>query len=172
MTKPSVIPCPELAIIDRLIFQPTGFNLSTITTDPESKAYSGHQFKLGEQDIIFRVAKITPTKAGQFVTIWKRNEKGITEPFHYSDQFNFFIIVTRTDKNLGTFIFPKEVLREQKIIADNSLEGKRGIRVYPAWDLTTNRQAQKTQGWQTNYFIDLSSNNPVDIEQVRRLLNR
>lgn len=163
-------PDRELELLNTLIFQPCEMALSNIIPDPESKEYSGCTFKLGDQSIIFRVAKITPTKVGQFVTIWKRNENGITEPFNVSDNFNSYIIVTRTEKNFGLFIFPKAVLREQKVISDGISEGKRGTRVYPPWDITTNKQAQQTQRWQTNYFIHLSEKTPTDFEKARKLL--
>jgi MepB protein len=33
----------------------------------------------------YRVAKITPTKVGQFVTLWKRVGRGPIQPFDLSD---------------------------------------------------------------------------------------
>ncbi|PZF74333.1 MepB family protein [Taibaiella soli] len=166
----SIISCPELELINNHLFQPCRFYISNVETDPESIEYSGYNFTLNDQNIKFRVAKITPTKTGQFVTIWKRNEKGVAEPFHITDNFSSLIVATRTDKNFGLFIFPKEVLREQKILSDDNSAGKRGIRVYPPWDITTNKQAQKAQRWQTEYFIDLSGNDSTDFEKVAELL--
>ena len=117
------------------------------------------------------MAKITPTKTGQFVTIWKRNENGITEPHNLSDKFEFYIIATREETKFGVFIFNKTVLSENKILTNKKDEGKRGIRVYPTWSLTTNKQAQKTQNWQTKYFVEISNEEKIDINKVKKLLN-
>jgi hypothetical protein len=42
----------------------------------ESLEYAACSFKLNSMSVKFRVAKITPTKIGQFVTLWKRVSKG------------------------------------------------------------------------------------------------
>lgn len=161
----------ELALIDTLIFKPFKIELTDVETDLESQEYFAHNFQLDGQKIKFRTAKITPKKTGQFVAIWKRNEKGITEPFDISDNIGFFIIATRKDKNFGVFIFSKSVLYENRIVSDKVKEGKRGIRVYPTWDVTTNKQAQKTQLWQTKYFLDLSELNLPTLQREQDLLN-
>ena len=97
------------------------------------------------------MAKITPTKTGQFVSIWKRNQKGITEPHNVDDEFEFYFIATRQAERFGVFIFNKTVLSENRILTNQ--KGKRGIRIYPNWSVTENKQAQKTQNWQTKYFV-------------------
>ncbi|MFQ6421766.1 MULTISPECIES: MepB family protein [unclassified Bacillus (in: firmicutes)] len=52
--------------------------------------------------------------------------------------------------------------------------GKRAIRVYPPWDKTTSRQAQKTQAWQLEYFLEIPVNRPIDCVRAQMLysLNR
>ncbi len=57
--------------------------------------------------IITRNSKITPKKVGQFVTFWKRNEKGITQPYRENDRIDFYVITARTENNFGQFVFPK-----------------------------------------------------------------
>ena len=47
--------------------------------------------------------------------------------------------------------------------------GKRAIRVYPPWDNELNKQAQKTQAWQLNYFLEIPINNPIDYDRVHKL---
>jgi hypothetical protein len=145
---------PEIELIDSQLFKPQGRKLSNIKIEPESKEYLAHTFHLDGQKVIFRKAKITPTKTGQFVTIWKRNEKGITAPFSISDDFESMIILTQKEDSIGVFIFPKAVLHQNKIISDDKKDGKRGIRVYPPWDIPTSKQALKTQEWQTKYFFE------------------
>src|SRR5690606_24231349 len=110
-------------------------------------------------------------KTGQFVTIWRRNKEGITQPFDFNDNFDFVIITTRCAENLGQFIFPKSVLANKGIITRNGKEGKRGIRVYAPWDKAASSQALKTQNWQTKYFLTMSEENLVDLEFAKQLLS-
>ncbi len=161
----------ELELVDKLVFKTTGLVLSDLETEAESQEYFAHYFQLSGRTVKFRKAKITPTKTGQFVTIWKRNDNGITEPFDISDNFDFYIIATRKDSNFGIFIFPKAVLHENSILSDKIRDGKRGIRVYPPWDLASNKQAQKTQLWQVKYFLDLSGEAMIDWARVKELFH-
>ena len=163
-------PFPELELIDELVFKPCNLSLRNIQPESESHGYAALTFQLNEYKVLFRKAKITPTKTGQFVTLWKRNKKGITEPFDFKDEFNFYLIATKTLTSFGVFIFPKKVLHENKILSDQTIDGKRGIRVYPSWDETTSGQAQKTQNWQTKYFFDLSNPQQIDLNRANNLL--
>lgn len=98
--------------------------MTELEKETESQAYLAHNFLLNGLNIKFRKAKITPTKIGQFVTLWKRNEKGITEPYDISDKFEYYIIATRQTENFGLFIFPKSVLYEHKILSDKTKRRK------------------------------------------------
>ena len=73
---------------------------------------------------------------------------------------------------MGVFIFPKTVLHQNGILSDDKKDGKRGIRVYPPWDLTTNKQAQKTQLWQIDYFVALLENKQIDVEKIQILFQK
>lgn len=161
----------DLNLIDSFIFKPCKLEITNIVTELESQEYFACNFKLNHLNIKFRKAKITPTKTGQFVTIWKRNKNGITEPFNIADNFDIYLIATRNDMKFGLFIFPKIVLHDNGILSGNDNDGKRGIRVYPTWDLTTNKQAQKTKQWQTKYFVELSHNKQVDLDRLKNLFN-
>jgi len=160
---------PDLELIDNLVFKPCGLDFSNFEKELESQEYSACNFKLDKQNIKFRVAKITPSKIGQFVTLWKRNEKGITQPFHISDDIHFYLIAARQQNQLGLFIFTKYVLHDNKILSDKIGDGKRGIRLYPGWDLTTNKQAQKTQQWQTKYLLEIPHDKLIDMKQAKHL---
>ena len=161
----------EIDSIDTSLFQKCDIELSNVEPELESQEYFAHNFQLNAHKVKFRVAKITPTKTGQFVTIWKRNQDGITVPFDVSDDYDFYIIATRKENNFGVFIFPKIILHQKEILSDESKDGKRGIRVYPPWDRTTNKQAQKTQIWQTKYFLNLSEDCLLDLHKAHELLN-
>ena len=116
-------------------------------------AYKACSYIIDGKKIIERTAKITPKKIGQFVTCWKRNAKGITEPFKYSDDFDFFIIKVFDKNSAGYFKFPKAVLVKNGIVSTEKKDGKRGFRVYPSWSKPTNKQAIKTQYWQLKHFV-------------------
>ncbi|MFV5685553.1 MepB family protein [Flavobacterium sp. GB2R13] len=155
-----------------LVFDPCGFELTNPLLEKESKEYSAYQFELNALKILFRVAKITPTKVGQFVTVWKRIGKGPIQPFDLSDNIDFFIINTRSGNHFGQFVFPKSVLSQQGILNTDLKEGKRAIRVYPPWDTTTNEQAQKTQKWQLDYFLEIPLEKPIDLNRAKLLYSQ
>jgi hypothetical protein len=163
--------CTELELIDKLVFRTCGIELTNVNAELESQEYSAYTFQLDGRNVKFRVSKITPTKIGQFVTIWKRNENRVTAPISIYDDFDLYIIATRKDVRFGFFIFPKQVLHENGILSDKMKDGKRGVRVYPIWDVTTNKQAQKTQQWQVEYFTDLTNGSKSDIRRVKNLLS-
>ncbi|MDI6046369.1 MepB family protein [Flavobacterium yafengii] len=152
-----------------LVFDKCGFELRNLEIEKESTEYSACKFDLNTVKILFRVSKITPTKIGQFVTFWKRSENGPIEPYAVSDAIDFFIINTKSNDKFGQFIFPKSVLSQQEIISTDLKEGKRGIRVYPPWDLTISKQAQKTQKWQLEYFLEIPLNKSVNLDRAKQL---
>lgn len=152
-----------------LVFDKCGFEFQNLEIEKESAEYGACKFDLDTVKILFRVAKITPTKIGQFVTFWKRIGKGPIEPYAVSDEIDFFIINTKSGNQFGQFIFPKSVLCQQGIISTNVKEGKRAIRVYPPWDLTVSKQAQKTQKWQLEYFLEIPLNQPINLERAKQL---
>ena len=161
----------ELKIAKELVYDPCGFVMTELKQNPESADYGASSFKLNGRKVEYRVSKITPTKVGQFVTIWKRNTEGITEPFDSEDELDFIIVTSKKEDKIGQFIFPKSVLTEMGIISHKDKEGKRGIRVYPPWDNVTSKQATKTQSWQTKYFVTVEKDF-VNIELAKQLINK
>lgn len=151
------------------IFDKAGFLITSFQKESESEEYSAFRFQLNNRNICYREAKITPTKTGQFVTLWKRNQSGIIEPFDYSDTIDFVIVSVRKDENWGQFIFPKKTLLEKGIFSTEKKEGIRATRVYPPWDETTSKQAQKTQKWQLDYFFNFSEESKIDIEKLKKV---
>ncbi|MEY8760719.1 MepB family protein [Chryseobacterium tongliaoense] len=156
--------------IENSVFKALQLELSNLTADPESEEYSGHNFLLNTFIIKFRKAKITPTKNGQFVTLWRRNSAGKTEPFTSSDHFDFYIIATEQNNSSGFFIFPKKVLAEKQILTSSQKEGKRGFRVYPPWDKAESKQAERTQNWQIQFFIDISDSTIINFDTLKNIL--
>jgi len=161
----STILFEDLKIVKGLIYDRCGLHLTKLQNNPESVEYSACSYELNGKKIQHRASKITPTKVGQFVTIWKRNKEGITEPFDISDEFDFIVVTSANKDQFGQFIFSKSVLASKGIITSQGKAGKRGIRVYPPWDITTNEQARRTQAWQKQYFLDVNSNTDLSIAQ-------
>ena len=132
----------------------------------ESRDYEAASFSINAHKILYRQSRITPAKTGQFVAIWKRNNAGITQPFDITDEFDFMMIAAKAESLSGIFIFPKEVLSHHGVVSINGKGGKRGIRVYPPWNLASNKQATQTQEWQTKYFINLSEGNKSTADSI------
>lgn len=168
MTKEKAIHT-DLISIQKLVFDTCNFKYSSPIVESESLEYGACSFELDHLAVRFRVSKITPTKIGQFVTLWKRTGKGPIEPFDMSDVLDLLIINARQETNFGQFIFPKSVLFEKGILSLNGKGGKRAIRVYPPWDIAINKQAQNTQKWQLNYFFDISDDKEIDFDRAKIL---
>lgn len=159
-----------LTTIKEHLFDPLQLEIKKIEQEKESEEYSACRFNLNELGIIFRNAKTTPAKTGQFVTIWKRNHNGITQPYELTDTFDFMMITASTASHSGIFIFPKLVLLQKDMILGNANKGKRGTRVYPSWDKATSKQAEKTQKWQLEYFIETTTKTTIAIEKARKII--
>ncbi len=164
--------CADLLDAQKIAYEPSGLTIESFSREKESHDYAASEFKINHLRIKFRAAKITPTKVGQFVTIWKRIEKGPIQPFDLTDPFDLIVISVRDQDRLGQFVFPKEVLYEKGIVSKDGKGGKRGIRVYPPWDKTENRQAIQTQKWQIPYFFEIPSNRSVDFAYLRKLFSQ
>ncbi len=161
-TKP--IP-PNLQAFFDFVYTTCGTAPTNVCAGTESMEYRAYTFKLMERYVHYREAKITPTKVGQFVTLWKRKLNGPIQPFELSDTIELVIVSARIDGRFGLFIFPKSALLDNGILSGNNKEGKRAFRIYPPWDTTLNKQAQKAQQWQLDYFLDLSVDNKVDLKK-------
>ncbi|PVX46659.1 hypothetical protein C8C85_2525 [Flavobacterium sp. 103] len=164
---PESIP-KDLILIQKILFDNCNFEINQPILEAESREYGACTFTLNNLNIRFRTSKITPTKTGQFVTLWKRINQGPIQPFDSTDPIDLFIVSTRKDNHLGIFIFPKSILINKEIVTDKK-EGKRAIRVYPPWDITTSKQAQKTQKWQLDYFLEIQKDQTIDLKRAKLL---
>jgi hypothetical protein len=154
---------------NKTIYEALGWKISDICIGSESREYGACDFKLNDFNIKYRVAKTTPTKLGQFVTIWKRNNNSVIIPYDANDSFDLLVINLSHGNNLGQFVFPKSVLLEQGIISYLGKGGKRAMRVYPTWDITISSKAKVTQTWQIKYFLNMTDGNSIDLKEVRDL---
>lgn len=158
----------DLILIRKILFDNCSFEITQPVPEAESAEYGACAFTLNNLNIRFRTAKITPTKTGQFVTLWKRINQGPIQPFDSTDPIDLFVVSVRKDNHFGLFIFPKSVFIAKEIVSAKK-EGKRAIRVYPSWDITSSRQAQKTQNWQLDYFLEASINQSIDLDRAKSL---
>lgn len=149
------------------IYDKCSFVISNLEIEPEGKEYSASRFELNGKKILCRTAKVTPKKVGQFVSCWKRNKEGITEPFSDTDMIDFYVIHVKSGNNLGQFVFPSSELISKGILSTEEKDGKRGFRVYPKWDKPVSKQAEKAQKWQLDYFLEI--NDSTDFKKVANL---
>ncbi|CDG16681.1 MepB family protein [Xenorhabdus doucetiae] len=156
--------------INEYLLFPSGLQLNTVPyLETESRDYSAMRFQLNGKAVIFRQAKTTPNKQGQFVTLWKRpTPDSEIMPFEESDDIDFCLIATFSEHQKGIFLFNSHILLKKGVFSSQSKEGKRAIRVYPSWVSPTSKQAIQTQKWQSLYFINLDKQE-IAIEQFKRV---
>lgn len=158
---------PDLVTTIKLVYEPLQLICKNILQQAESQEYGACTFEIDNKLIVFRIAKTTPTKIGQFVTLWKRVGSGPIMPYNLSDPIDLFVISVRNKENLGQFVFPKRILHEKGFISQDGSGGKRAMRVYPPWNTPESRQAQKTQAWQLLYFFEIQPT--TDTAKAHRL---
>ncbi|SFI43422.1 MepB family protein [Halpernia frigidisoli] len=161
----------EIKNLETTILKPLNLSISDIVQDLECEDYFGYDFTIGRFNVKFRKAKITPKKIGKFVTLWKRNVNGKTEPFNITDDFDFYIISAIEKQKSGFFFFPKNILENHQILTSNKKAGKLGFRVYTNWDFPDSKQAIKTKFWQGDYFIDLENNTVENLKKFKNILS-
>ncbi len=162
----------ELSITQESLYAKCRLKFMKLNFNTESEEYGACKFMINGFKIQYRHSKITPTKTGQFVTIWKRDTSGATRPFDVLDDLDFIIITSTDGDNFGQFVFPKAILVEKGVITHAGREGKRGIRVYPPWAVASNKQAEKTQQWQIQYFFKIQGATFKDIDSLKKLFQK
>ncbi|MEV5106560.1 MepB family protein [Streptomyces massasporeus] len=159
----------DLLAAKELLYDPCGFTCSQPVAEAESAEYAAHAFTVNGLAVRFRVAKTTPTKAGQFVTVWKRSPGGPIQPYDATDPVDLFVISSRDDQHFGQFVFSMDVLRRQGVVSVDGSGGKRAFRVYPPWVTTTSPQARTAQAWQADHFLHLHCDRPADTARAQLL---
>ncbi|MGZ7458962.1 MepB family protein [Pseudomonas sp. Ma2-10] len=162
-----------IAAIER-IYKPAGMTLTDeVRREEESAEYGACRFGLDGQTIVYRVAKTTPTKIGQFVTLWKRpTPAGEIAPLDTGDGVAFVVVSVADETHWGQFVFDQKILAAKGVMSIDGDGGKRAIRVYPPWVRPVAKQAIRTQQWQLKYFLALEQNGSADAVQVGRLFGK
>ncbi|KRM96271.1 hypothetical protein FC19_GL000551 [Liquorilactobacillus aquaticus DSM 21051] len=133
------------------------FPISNIELETFNQKYEAFNFNLEGLSFKSRLAKKTPLKHGYFVTFWQKNNINNNEPFNQQNTKDKLVITVLDGLRSGQFIFPKKVLIEQNILKTETSKGKMALLVYPSWVNNLNKAAERTQRWQLQYFVDLSS---------------
>lgn len=159
----------DLVAAQECAYQPSGFTVEKFVGKHESQEYGACKFEVNNKRVEFRVAKITPTKIGQFVTIWKRIGNGPIMPYDIADPVDLFVISVRYGERFGQFVFPKNILQYHDFVSSAGNGGKRAMRIYPPWDIAESILAKNTQRWQQPYFFEIFSDKRIDSAQMQRL---
>ncbi len=164
---------PDLDILYgfETLYKPAGYSLLLTQIQEESSEYQGVLGRTAQYAFLFRCSKITPTKVGQFVTLWKRpTPNGKIAPFDIQDGIDFVVIAVRDGHHQGQFIFPSEVLRAQKIFSEKGIGGKRAFRIYPSWVSVDSNQALRTKKWQEPFYLPLENSMRETQTLLKKLL--
>lgn len=144
---------------------------SPVVCEAEGADYGAFRFGLDRRAIVFRVAKTTPTKPGQFFTLWKRPRAGAPiAPLDAADGVDFVVVASLDAGQRGLFIFDRAILLERGVLASPAAPGKRALRVYPPAGVPLARQAIQTQQWQARYFLALAPDGSAAAARTRLLL--
>jgi hypothetical protein len=152
-----------------MFYEPNHLTIKAVREEAQNSDYGAGIFQLNSKSVRFRVAKITPTKTGQFVAFWEKDGDNKNQAFSYEKATDLLVINTFASNHFGQFVFPKEVLVKQNILKTAAAKGKMAIRVYPGWENPTNKQAVDTQKWQLEYFAGMSNTASLPVQELLKL---
>ena len=144
-------------LIQERFLAPLGKSITRIERERESAEYGADRFDLDGQTCLYRHAKDTPKKIGQFVTLWKR-PMSFSEiaPFDIDDGIDHVIIFADGCGRFGVFVFQAKLLAKKDIFSEHSKGGRRAFRVYAPWTEPAAVQARQSKTWQCSYFVELT----------------
>jgi hypothetical protein len=126
--------------------------IKNIVLHDANASYSGCEITINNKKTCFRKGKITPTKSGHFVSLWKHLGKS-NIPYDLSDNYDLYVFeIEYHEDKLGYFIFPSAVLLKHKILSADDSIGKLGFRLYAPIYKLENKTSINTQKWQSDYF--------------------
>jgi hypothetical protein len=134
-----------------------GDSQPVIQVEEQNSDYQSGVVRIGKEQWRIRTARITPTKPGAFVALWKRGEFGSTRPFTSDESMSGLLVFVEDQERFGVFRFTTAHLISLGYVSSELHPGKRGFRVYPAWCTNLNSQASRTQRAQGAAFAEPSS---------------
>ncbi|WP_461170741.1 MepB family protein [Arthrobacter sp. Z1-15] len=132
---------------------------SVVQVEEQNSDYESGVVRIGNEQWRVRTARITQTKPGAFVAVWKRGEGGSTRPFTADESMSGLLVFVEEQERFGVFQFTPAHLISLGYVSSDLHPGKRGFRVYPAWCADLNSQASRTQRAQAASFAELSLTN-------------
>lgn len=158
-TDPSLGIVPNsFKLIQEQFLMPLGKNILGNDREQESAEYGAIRFEMDGLKCLFRQAKHTPKKIGQFVTLWKRpTPDSEIAPFDRDDGIDRVIVFADEKSRFGVFVFQPQLLAKKDIFAEKSEGGKRAFRVYAPWTVPVAAQAKRSKTWQCAHFVELTN---------------
>ena len=103
------MPLPLDLVLTTTEFRNRGFVVSEPLAEVESREYCAHTFEVNGQKAVFRSARTTPKKVGQFVTLWRRTapDDGPIRPFDASDGLTSLLSVSAAAPRSGGSFSPR-----------------------------------------------------------------
>lgn len=96
-----------LTHMNKMLYEPNNLMLKAVQEEKTNVKYGAGTFQISSKTVRFRVANRTPTKVGQFVALWKKDENNKNQPYSYEEAFDLLVITTfKSDQEFGQFIFP------------------------------------------------------------------
>lgn len=152
----SAIPRSLNDFVRRVLARIDPAGVKALKREAESEEYGAARFEFLGKKCLFRQAKTTPKKVGQFVTIWKRAHPGAAiAPFDVRDAVDLVVVAAHDADQHGYFVFEKRLLVKKRVFCAGDKAGKRAMRVYAPWVKPTSKQAIRTQAWQVERFVAL-----------------
>jgi hypothetical protein len=167
-----VLPASLTAALNEA-YIPAGMQVTSAPVrERESTAYGACRFALDGYQIVFREANTTPSKVGQFVTLWKRPDAGAPiAPLDSTDRIDFVVVAVSCPPHRGQFIFDRGALMTRGVLSRNGRGGKRAFRIYPPWSTPISSEAIRAQQWQLKHFLPLPVQGEIDAVRVRQRFN-
>jgi hypothetical protein len=129
----------------------------SVEAEEQNSDYESGVALIGDERWRIRTARVTATKPGAFVAVWKRSEGGETRPFRMDESLTGLLVFVVERNRFGVFRFTAAQLVSLGYVTSELHAGKRGFRVYPAWCSGLNSQATRTQRAQAAAFFEQTS---------------
>jgi hypothetical protein len=78
--------------VNKMIYEPNGLIVKSVQEEQQNSKYGAGSFRLASKTVRFRVANITPTKVGQFVACWEKDENNKNQPYSYEEAPDLLVI--------------------------------------------------------------------------------
>ncbi|MFJ7941789.1 MepB family protein [Peribacillus sp. NPDC096622] len=74
-----------LTYVNKMIYESNHLTVKSVQEEKQNSKYGAGTFQLSSKTVRFRVANITPTKVGQFVAFWEKDQNNKNQPYLYEE---------------------------------------------------------------------------------------